>query len=114
MRSRLAPPAPASIASLSTQYSCINTYSSSERLKYYLISTAGPRAFLSSAVLAAIHQARNVPAAWGQGAEGYGLRYGSSFGKRAISNTLQWGVEAMLGEDSRFLPSGRSGAGPPN
>lgn len=41
--------------------------------------------------------------------EGYGRRYGSYLAKRATSNTVQLGVEAMLGEDSRYAYSERSG-----
>ena len=74
--------------------------------------TVGPRPFLASAAVAGIQQARTAPEAWQQGMEGYGRRYGSSFAKRGISNTVQLGVEAMLGEDSRYLYSERNGFWP--
>ncbi|MBI2820198.1 MAG: hypothetical protein HYX73_09490 [Acidobacteria bacterium] len=72
----------------------------------------GPRAHLASAAVAGIQQARNAPAAWKQGMEGYGRRYGSGFAKRSISNIVQLGVETMLGEDSRYFNSRRDGFWP--
>ena len=90
----------------------VTAYNSSERLKDYFKRTVGLRPFLASAAAAGIQQARNAPSAWEQGLEGYGRRYGSSFAKRGISNTVQLGVEAALGEDSRYLYSERSGVWP--
>ena len=83
-----------------------------ERLRLYVKGTAGPTAFLLSATGAGINQARNNPSVWGQGMEGYGHRFGSSLAQRAIANTIQLGVEAALGEDSRYLASQRTGAWP--
>jgi len=90
----------------------LTTYHSSERLKDYFKRTVGLRPFLASAAVAGIQQARNAPSAWEQGMEGYGRRFGSSFAKRGISNTAQLGVEAMLGEDSRYAYSDRNGIWP--
>jgi len=86
---------------------CTLSYTAGERMKDYTRRTLGPRALLTSAAVAGIQQARNSPSAWEQGMEGYGRRYTSSFGKRAISNTVQLGAEAMLGEDSRYFYSER-------
>ena len=80
-------------------------YTSEERLRDYVKRTIGLRPFLSSAAGAGIQQARNTPSAWGQGMEGYSRRFGSSFAKRGISNTVQLGVEAILMEDSRYVYS---------
>ena len=44
--------------------------------------------------------------------EGCGRRYGSSMAKRGISNAVQLGVEAMLGEDSRYFYSQNNGFWP--
>lgn len=100
-------PAQPSPPAASLSAPCIPAYTAEERLQNYVSRTLGPGAFVNSAVVAGIAQARNHPSAWEQGMEGYGRRYGSSFGKRAISNTIQLAAEAMLGEDSRYFPSGR-------
>ena len=91
---------------------CEYSYTFDDRLKDYAKRTVGPRAFLTSGVVAGIQQARNAPSAWGQGGEGYGRRYGSSFGGRVISSTVQLGVEPILGEDSRYFASPRRGFWP--
>jgi hypothetical protein len=105
---------PASAAPLGVQGSIayLPVYNSKERLKDYFKRTTGLRPILASAAAAGIQQARNAPSAWGQGMKGYGRRYGSSFAKRGISNTVQLGVEAMLGEDSRYVYSERRGFWP--
>ena len=87
-------------------------YAASERLQDYLSRTVGPRALFNASVGAGIQQARGAPYAWGGGMEGYGRRYASNMGKRIISNTVQLGVEAMLGQDSRYVPSDRTGTWP--
>jgi len=75
------------------------------RLRNFAKSTVGPGALAITAMAAGIAQARNHPSAWEQGMEGYGRRYGSRLAQRGIGSTIQLGVEAMLGEDSRFYPS---------
>jgi hypothetical protein len=87
-------------------------YTPSQRLRDYVTRTAGPRALFNASFGASIQQARGAPYAWGGGSEGYTRRYGSNMGKRAISNTVQLGVEAMLGQDSRYVPSEQTGFWP--
>ncbi|MBI4463332.1 MAG: hypothetical protein HY647_01390 [Acidobacteria bacterium] len=82
------------------------------KFHYYLKETYGPSAFLGSAASAAINQGRDQPSAWGQGMEGYGRRFGSSFAQRGVQNSIQFAVGALRGEDPRYFPSRRSGAGP--
>ena len=45
----------------------------------------------------------------GQGAEGYGRRLASGYGRRFISHTIRFGFAAVDGEDPRFRPSGEGG-----
>src|SRR5690349_14552636 len=51
----------------------------SERFAYMERSMFGPKAFLFSAVRAGINQWKDEPPEWGQGAAGYGRRYGSAY-----------------------------------
>ena len=74
----------------------------------YLKRTYGPGAFLKSGVTSGIKQARNQPVEWGRGWDGYGNRFGSSMGQRAVSNTITFGVGALRGEDPRYFPSGQT------
>jgi hypothetical protein len=86
-------------------------YTASQRLEDYVTRTIGPRALFNAGVGAGIQHARGAPYAWGGGMDGYGRRYASNMGKRTISNTVQLGVEAMLGQDSRYVASERTGSG---
>ena len=106
------PQPPQGSAATSALSPCLRQYTAGERLKDFARRTIGPRAFLTSAAVAGIQQARNSPSAWGQGAEGYGHRFGSNMAKRGVSNTVQLGVEAALGEDSRYLYSDHQGFWP--
>src|SRR5689334_16054698 len=54
-----------------------------ERFRRYLKSTAGPLRLGWSAASAGIGQWRDSPEEWGQGAQGFGKRYASSFGSNA-------------------------------
>ena len=91
---------------------CISAYTTKERLKYYLKTTAGPQTLLFSAASAGIGQARNAPSAWQQGMEGYGRRFGSSMAQRTVSGAIRLTAEMLLGEDSRYLPSKKPGIWP--
>ena len=79
-----------------------------QRLKFYLDSTFGIDPILRTSAVAGINQARNTVPDWGQGMEGYGIRFASSFGSRIIKNTIHHGIGSLLNEDPRYYPSGRS------
>jgi hypothetical protein len=79
------------------------------KFKFYLRTTYGPGSMINLAAAAAIKQARNSPPEWGQGMEGFGSRFASAFGLKAIKLSIQSGVEGLLGEDPRYYASARSG-----
>lgn len=65
------------------------------------------------AIVAGIRQAANEQPSWGQGAEGYGKRYGAAFADQAIGNMLSQGVlPSLLKHDPRYfrMASGTAGA----
>ena len=41
---------------------------------------------------------------WGRGPGGFGCQYASAFGRRLISNSVEFGVRLVLHEDTRFIP----------
>lgn len=63
------------------------------------------RGLAGSAISAGISQWTNTPAEWGQGAEGYGDRYGSSFGSSLSRQVFAFGLDSALHEDPRYFPS---------
>jgi hypothetical protein len=79
-----------------------------DKFTLYLKKTYGPTAFLKSGAIAGINQGRNHPMEWGRGWDGYGDRFGSSMGQRAVANTITFGVRALRGEDPRYFLSGQT------
>jgi hypothetical protein len=82
-----------------------------QRLREYLKGTVSPISILSSAASAGIGQGRDRPEEWKQDAEGYGLRYGSSFAQHIVRGTLEFGASSLLHEDNRYIPSGQAAVG---
>ena len=76
-----------------------------DKFMLYLKRTYSPTAFLKSGVTAGINQARNHPVEWGRGWDGYGNRFGSSIGQRAVANTISFGVGTFRREDPRYFLS---------
>lgn len=86
--------------------------SSEERTKRYVRGLVGPFALARMATSAGINQWRDHPEEWGQGAEGYGKRFASQFGRNAIKQTIQFGLSEALHLDTGFQRSKRKGFGP--
>ncbi len=77
--------------------------------KYALASHAvfDPTAFIGAGFAAGIEQAQNTFPGYGQGAQGYGKRYGAAFADGAIGQTLSDGVLASLfHQDPRYFYRG--------
>jgi hypothetical protein len=72
------------------------------KLRNYLFDAFGPYPIAGAAAVAGIGQADNTPAAWGQGAAGYGRRFGSDFGIAAISTTTRYALAEALKEDTLY------------
>ncbi len=52
------------------------------------------------------------PKEWGQAPQTLASRYSARFGKRLVRNSVELGVGGLLGEDTRFRPSGLKGVRP--
>lgn len=72
-----------------------------ERFKTYLVHTYGIASILEAGVRAGIDQGLHRPAAWREGAEGYGERFGSAMGLHAVRGTTSYAVAALFREDLR-------------
>jgi hypothetical protein len=79
------------------------------KFSHYLRSTYGPASFGYSFAGSWINQARDTVPEWGQGMEGYGKRFGSSYGQKVVKDSIRLGLVEMLHEDPRYFASGRSG-----
>ena len=80
-----------------------------EKFKLSLQSTASPLPIAASVFSAGYNQAVDSVPEWGQGMEGYGKRFASSIGQKAISNTIDSGLKILLREDPRYFHSDRQG-----
>src|SRR4051794_6403046 len=77
-----------------------------ERVQLYLKSLVNPVSILSSSVSAGIGQWRDRPEEWGQGGEGFGRRFASSFAGHIVRQSITLGVSSVLHEDNRFVRMG--------
>ena len=80
-----------------------------ERFKRYVKDTVGPMRLLRTGASAGIQQWRDSPEEWGQGAKGYGKRFASGLGRNAIQQTVTYGLDSALGQDTGFQRSKREG-----
>lgn len=96
-------------AQVSTQAQQYEPLTAAERAKWFGSSAFGPSTLAFSTVSAGLSTWRNAPEEWGPGWEGFGKRYGSSFGRRVIAKGVEAGAGALWGEDPRYR---RVGEGP--
>ena len=83
-----------------------------QKFALFADESVAPSRFLSSAAGAGISQARNSLDAYGQGAEGYGKRFGSSMATAASNNFFgTFVMSSMLHRDPRYFPTVHGGAG---
>jgi hypothetical protein len=80
-----------------------------ERLNVYVKDFISPFHFFFAGAQAGITQWQDTPHEWGQGASGYGLRYGNYYGYETISDVLQMFGEDILHEDNYYYGSGYHG-----
>jgi len=83
----------------------------SERLHGYFTGTFNVLSVANSAASAGLSQWFNIPSEWGQGAEGYGRRFASSFGTHIVQTSILYPTSAVLHEDNRYFRSGETGFG---
>lgn len=87
----------------------LTVFTRQQRVDQFVEDSFSPSALAFVTLGAAYDQKTEYPSAWPQGLDGYGRRFASNFGQRAIGNAVQLGVESLLREDSRHVPSGQRG-----
>jgi hypothetical protein len=80
-----------------------------DRLRLYEHSFISPQSLVGPLWGAGISQAEGTPHEWGGGMEGFGLRFGSAYGRSVIGRTIGFGVASVDGEDTRYRRSTESG-----
>ncbi len=100
------------IIALLVQPAMLATDSSERSPGQYAKHELGPKAVVMAGAGAGINQATNTPREWGQGAAGFGRRFGSAFAKHVVQKGIQYPVARMLHEEISYRPSGKHGFGP--
>jgi hypothetical protein len=80
-----------------------------ERRNLYLHSLINPLSYIQPALSAGLDQLNDKPEEWGQGATGYAKRLANITGQSLIRRTVEFGVSALLHEDTRYFASGQHG-----
>jgi len=79
--------------------------SAGQKFKLFVNESVSPASFVSSAISAGFNQWRDVPHDYGQGAQGYGKRFGESMARGASQSFFGTFVtSSILHEDPRFFP----------
>jgi hypothetical protein len=82
-----------------------NRLSPGEKFKLFVNNSASFSALASSALSAGIGQAEDYPEGYGQGAEGYGKRFGAEMARNASSEFFgTFLLATVLRQDPRFFP----------
>jgi hypothetical protein len=76
-----------------------------ERLHAYIKRLISPEVLLRSATGAGFGQLRDFPPEWGEGALGFGRRFGSAYAEHIVRETLLFGSTSALHEDDRYIRS---------
>src|SRR6185295_8675645 len=90
------------VTAQSTSYQPI---SSSERGRWFLQSTVGPKSLAAGVVSAGWGTARNKPEEYGPHWEGFAKRYGMRLTGVATGNAIEAGLGTIWNEDPRYVPS---------
>lgn len=78
-----------------------------ERFHYYVHRTYTSRERLAYLVAdSALGHLQGDPPQWGRDPETFGVRLASNFGRRVVSNSIEFGLGALLNEDARYYPLG--------
>ncbi len=72
------------------------------KVNNYAFDAFGPYPIAGAGVTAGINQLNNAPPEWGQGATGFGKRFGSDFGIAAIGTTTRYGLAEAFKEDTLY------------
>lgn len=72
------------------------------KLYNYVFDAFGPYPIVGAGLAAGINEVYTTPPEWGQGAAGYGKRFGSDFGIAAVSTTARYGLAQAFKQDMLF------------
>lgn len=80
-----------------------------DRLKIYERSFISPEFWVGPPLGAAVSEWTDTPREWTRGPDGFGRRVASNYGRSVIGDTIGFGIAALDGENTRFVPSNEKG-----
>ena len=75
------------------------------KFRFHAKDTISPLAIVGVAAYAGVLQEANAPTEWGQGAEAYGKRFGSTMAWSGIHSVIAFGLDSALKQDPRYFRS---------
>ncbi len=75
------------------------------KLRFHAVSAYGPAALAGSLAYDGFLQGIDFPREWGQGAQGYGKRLGSTLAYSGVRNVMGFGLDSALHQDPRYYRS---------
>jgi hypothetical protein len=86
-------------------------FNARQRACYYVSKIVSPSGVFGSAFFAGIAQWRDDPHEWGQGARGFGRRFGTRYVQGIAKSTGEFVVGEVFREEPRLFPSKKTGFG---
>jgi hypothetical protein len=106
------PPAAAGVTSPETLELTYVRPTERTKASNYVFDAFGPYPIAGATFAAGISQWTNSPPEWGQGAAGFGKRFGSDFAIAAIGSTTRYGLAEAIKEDTLYYRCECSGPFP--
>lgn len=76
-----------------------------DRFRKYVDNTVGPTALIAPVISATFRQFRNSPEEWKKTGAGFARRFGDSFGRNLVNQTVTYGLDEALKLDSNYYLS---------
>lgn len=76
-----------------------------DRFRKYVDNTVGPIALLAPVISGTFRQFRNSPEEWKKTGAGFARRFGDSFGRNLVNQTVTYGLDEALKLDSNYYLS---------
>ncbi|HRH46649.1 MAG TPA: hypothetical protein PKY82_33705 [Pyrinomonadaceae bacterium] len=92
-------------AQTTTNQTTYNRPDATDRFRKYLVNTVGPTALIAPVISATFRQIKNRPEEWEKTGAGFARRFGDSFGRNLINQTVTYGLDEALKLDSNYYVS---------
>lgn len=92
-------------AQTTTNQTTYNRPEATDRFRKYVDNTVGPTALIAPVISATFRQIKNRPEEWEKTGAGFARRFGDSFGRNLINQTVTYGLDEAFKLDSNYYVS---------